>query len=227
MADQMLKEFWAGEAGRWSMQNKDPLVGWYKEHNEDPNEEAILFRGIPHHVNSLALEYGCGPGRNIIKFKDFFARIDGADISKDILDKLPENLAESAVTVPTLYHTNGHNLPDVPDASYDVVFSIICMQHIGCRDWRLELYREFLRILKPGGFFTFQTGFGPGHPQSVDYFHNYDETDTHHRDTRVEDINAIKADLEAQGFTNFDFVITPPCHDVHPFWIWIRVQKPL
>jgi len=226
MADEMLRQFWGEEASRWSLQNKNPLVGWYNEHMADEKEGKLLFRGVQTHIGSHALEYGCGPGRNIIKFKDWFGRIDGVDISSEILAKLPANLAESQVQVPNLYHTNGHSLSMINSSIYNVVFSIICMQHIGCRDWRLELYREIHRVLVPGGYFCFQMGFGPGHPISVDYFHNYDETDTSHRDTRVEDVEVLKKDLEDQGFVGFDYVLTEPCHDVHPQWIWVRVQKP-
>jgi SAM-dependent methyltransferase len=218
--------FWQSEAERWSLENKNPLVGWYAEHNDDPREKEILFRGIPTGVGSLAFEYGCGPGRNLIKFSDLFKRIDGADISKVILEKLVANLAESNVQVPNVFHTDGHSLPQVSDSSYDVVFSIICQQHIACRSWRLELYREFLRILAPGGYFTFQMGFG-ANGSAVDYFHEYDATDTHHRDVRVENVDVLKKDLEDQGFVEFDYVLTEPCHDVHAQWIWVRVRKPL
>ena len=224
---EVIQNFWASEASKWSLQNKNPLVGWYTEHNEDPREEELLFRGVPVKVNSLALEYGCGPGRNIIKFKDWFQQIDGADISKDILEKVHINLAEANVPLPNLFHIDGHSIPFILDCSYNVIFSIICMQHIASRSWRLELYREFYRLLVPGGFFCFQMGFGPGHGLSVDYFHEYDETDTCHRDVRVEDAAVLQKDLEDQGFVGFDHVLTDPCHDCHPQWIWVRVQRPL
>jgi SAM-dependent methyltransferase len=222
-----LKPFWNEEASRWSLTNKNPLVGWYDEHMNDTQEGEILFRGIPTKVGSLALEFGCGPGRNFIKFRDWFSRIDGVDISDEILRKLPLNLAESNTPVPNTWLIDGHSLPEVPSNTYDVVFSIICMQHISCRSWRLELYREFMRVLKPGGFFTFQMGFGPGHPISRDYFHEYGPEDLIHRDTRVEDPDALKKDLMDQGFEGFDYKLTVPCHDQHPSWIWARVQKPL
>jgi len=221
----MIKKFWADQASGWSLSNKNPLVGWYAEHNQDPREEEILFRGVPLKVGTLALEYGCGPGRNMIKFKDHFQRIDGADISQEILDKLPLNLEEANIPVPNLFHTDGHSLPLVNDCGYDVVFSIICMQHIACRAWRLELYREFLRVLAPGGFFCFQMGFGRN-DSAADYFHDYDETDNHHRDVRVENVSVLQKDLEEQGFVAFDHVLTDPCRDIHAQWIWVRVQKP-
>lgn len=227
MSQEMVTKFWNEEAGRWGLSNKNPLVGWYDAHNADPKEVELLFRGITGVPgNLLALEYGCGPGRNMIKFKDLFSRIDGADISQEILNKVPINLAESNLTPGKLFLTDGHSLTDVADASYDVVFSIICMQHIGCRSWRLDLYREFMRVLRPGGVFTFQMGFGPGHHISVDYFHEYDETDTHHRDTRVENVEDLKKDLLDKGFVDFDYVLTEPCHDHHPQWIWVSVRKP-
>jgi SAM-dependent methyltransferase len=224
---EVVVNFWNEEASRWSLQNKNPLVGWYDNHMTDMTEGPNLFRDVPVKVGGLALEYGCGPGRNIIKYRAGFRQIDGADISADILKKLPDNLTEANVPVPALYHTDGHSLTNVPSNTYDVVFSVICQQHIGCRSWRLEIYREVLRVLKPGGYFTFQMGFGPGHSKSVDYFHDYDETDTCHRDTRVENVNDLQKDIEDQGLVNFDhhFSINPL--DVHPQWIWVRCQKPM
>lgn len=227
MSEGMIKGFWNEEASRWTLHNKNPLVGWYEEHNNDPKEGELLFGGIDNIPGNLvALEYGCGPGRNIIKFKDLFSRIDGADVSEEILAKVPLNLSQDNVAVPNIYLNNGHSLPDIGNEVYDVVFSVICQQHIGCRSWRLELYREFLRILKPGGYFRFQMGFGPGHHISVDYFHDYDETDTHHKDVRVEDVDVLKKDLEDQGFVDFKHTLTVPCHDLHPQWIWVSVRKP-
>lgn len=218
-------EFWQGEAGAWSLENKNPLVGWYTEHMQDTSEEVLLFRGIPNAPTMLALEYGCGPGRNMIKYKDRFVRIDGVDISSTILDKLPLNLQESNIPVPKLWRTNGYEIPDVPSDMYDVVFSIICQQHITFRSWRLNLYKEFVRVLKPGGTFTFQMGFGPGHGQSVDYFFDDLTVGPGHRDTRVEDFDVLKKDLEDCGFVNISHVITESNHDQHPQWIWVTCQK--
>lgn len=225
----MVTDFWNEEAGRWSLKNKNPLVGWYDSHNSDKNEERLLFGSIPNIPgNLIALEYGCGPGRNMIKYQHHFSRIDGADISAVILEKLRDNLQESNVQMGDrkIYLTNGRTLSMIPDSIYDVVFSIICMQHIGCRSWRLSLYDEIYRVLKPGGHFTFQMGFGPGHPISVDYFHEYDYTDASHKDTRVESVQDLQKDLESYGFINFNHTITPPCHDQHPEWIWVNVKKP-
>jgi ubiquinone/menaquinone biosynthesis C-methylase UbiE len=205
---------------------REALVGWYNDHNADPNEEKLLFRDMSFDPNeSVALDFGCGPGRCIIKFRHRFKRIDGADISSVILERLQGDLVEARVPIPNLYHIDGHSLKGVPDATYDVVYSIICMQHIANRDWRLELYREFMRVLKPGGWFTFQMGYGSGHNISREYEHVYSENETSHYDVRVEDETKLVRDLIDQGFTNVDFVITDPCHDQHPQWIWAKCQK--
>jgi SAM-dependent methyltransferase len=217
------------EAAQWSLENREPVVGWYDAHNADKNEE-LLFRGTPIMQGKLALEYGCGPGRNLIKFKNYFRRIDGADRSQGILSKVPLNLGAAGFQPqgeqwPLLFLTNGHSLQAIAAATYDVVFSLICMQHISCREWRLDLYKEFYRVLVPGGFFCFQMGFGPGHGHSVDYFHGFDDTDN--PDVRVENVADLQKDIEDNGFVGFDHIFTEPCHDLHPQWIWVRCQKPL
>jgi SAM-dependent methyltransferase len=217
---------WENEAKQWSLGRKDPLVGWYNAHLDDPNEELILFRDVPLKKGLLALEFGCGPGRNMIKFRDHFNRIDGVDISPTILEKLPLNLQESDVPIPNTWLIDGHSMPEVPSSTYDVVFSIICMQHISCRDWRLEIYSEVFRVLKPGGYFTFQMGYGGGHPVSLDYFHNYTPDDNMHRDVRVENVDDLQKDIENAGFNSVSHVITEPCHDQHPNWIWMSCRKP-
>lgn len=219
-------DFWNGLASGDNY--RDALVGWYGQHNEDPNERNILFRDIPLDGSLIALDFGCGPGRNMIKFKEAFKRIDGCDISQVILDKANHDLTQDRVPIPNLYHIDGHSLSMIKDNIYDVVFSIICLQHISCHDWRLELYKEFFRVLKPGGILTFQMGFGPGHGQSKDYFYNYPpEGEVGHYDVRVEDENALLDEIRAQGFVKVDHKITEPCHDQHPKWIWVRAEKPV
>lgn len=219
------KNFWNGLAAG---NHREALVGHYDAHMADENEEKILFMDIPLDGTLTALDFGCGPGRNMIKFKDRFKRIDGVDISSVVLDKARLELKEANVEIPNLYVTNGYDLTDIPSDTYDVVFSIICIQHIGSRDWRLSLFKEFRRVLKDGGVFTFQTGFGPGHPISVDYFHNYTEADEAaggHFDHRVEDVDVLVKDLLDCGFVGITHMLTDPCRDQHPQWIWVQATK--
>lgn len=58
-------------------------LGTFHEHNEWA-DMAYLFEGYDDHATRamVALDFGTGPGRNIVKFRDRFARIDGVDIAR-------------------------------------------------------------------------------------------------------------------------------------------------
>lgn len=222
------QSFWGNIAKGWSLQNKNPVVGWYNEHEQFPEYDTVLFRDIPLTGNEVVLEYGCGPARNIIRWKDRFKRIDGVDIAPECIEKAKINLADARVPEPNLWSNDGKTLPMIQDAQYDIVFMVISHQHITSRTVRLELYKELLRVLKPGGYFCFQTGFGPGHPRSVDYFAESFSTEAEFvdKDVRVEDAEVLKKDLQDCGFTWLDHTLTRTCKDEHPAWIWVRCQKP-
>lgn len=230
MSDGPQKEFWEGLAGQWSEQNKDVLVGWYEQHNAFQDYETILWEGIPTGKDKLALEYGCGPGRNIIRFKDKFKRIDGCDISETIINKGIEWVGKhipmfgSDTEFPFMWVCDGQSIQPFPDGVYDVVFSVICMQHINSRAKRLAIYKEINRVLKFGGYFTAQMGYGAGHFKSVDYMNDEEVMD---RDTRVEekDLPQLEQDLKDNGLIDFKYQIREPNHDVHPKWIWFQAKK--
>ncbi len=221
-------DFWNTISQGWSLQNKNPVVGWYDYHNSFPYYKTHLFRGIENRQDKVVLEIGCGPGRNMILFRDWFTRIDGVDIAPDTLVKAKINLDDAGVPIPNLWVTDGKSLPMIADAQYDLVFMVISHQHITSRAVRMNLYREAYRVLKPGGHFCFQTGFGPGHPRSVDYFADTFEGDEEfiNKDVRVEDLTALTTDVEAAGFHQTDIQLTEPCKDEHPYWLWLRTEKP-
>jgi SAM-dependent methyltransferase len=217
--------FWENLANQWTPDNRDPVVGWYDQHEAFPLYDTVLFDGIETE-GKFALEYGCGPGRNIRRFAKRFAQIDGVDISATNVEKAAIWCAEQNLPFsPFFYKNNGSDLILLDDDSYDVVFSVIAIQHINNWNVRESIYKEIFRVLKPGGWFTFQVGFGKGHPRSVDYYHvsnHYFESDF-----RVEDPENLVEDLTDVGFKNVSFVITDPCCDEHPKWIWVKAQNEL
>jgi SAM-dependent methyltransferase len=229
--EQFLKkqsDFWSAIAQKWSLENKDPIVGWWSEHQAFQEYDTVLFRDMPLTGNEVVLEYGCGPARNLVRFSNRFARIDGVDISPEVIEKAKLYLRSKGFPEPNLWSNDGRSLPMIEDSQYDVVFMVISHQHITSRAVRLNLYKEFLRVLKPGGYLCFQTGYGPGHPRSVDYFadsHN-SEADFVDKDVRCEDANHLKDDLVNSGFTWINATLTRTCKDEHPAWIWVQVQKP-
>ena len=224
-----IKNFWNGLARK---NPRDGVVGHYDAHNADEREAEYLFRKIELEEGNkyaVALDFGCGPGRNMIKFDNWFKRIDGADVSEVILECAKKELEEAGLSDPdrNLYLINGYDLSEITDEVYDVVFSIICMQHISDHGWRKSLFSEFWRVLKRGGWLTFQMGYGPGHPISVEYHYRFSDNEDRHRDVRIEesDVNYLKQDLWDAGFASIEYDITEPCNDQHPQWIWVRAFK--
>jgi hypothetical protein len=63
----MQRSQYNAEASRWSDSNRDPVVGSYNQHNSFDDYNTYLFKDFDT-TKLVALEYGCGPGRNIIRF---------------------------------------------------------------------------------------------------------------------------------------------------------------
>jgi SAM-dependent methyltransferase len=221
----MQKASYDREGSIWSVSQRDPVVGTYDQHNNFSDYDNFLFKDIDS-TGLYALEYGCGPGRNIIKFVDRFSSIDGVDISKVVIEKAKENIKHNNLPLPNLYVTDGDSIP-TSDQIYDVVFSVICLQHICVHEIRYKIMQEVYRVLKPGGKFCFQMGLG-GKNNAVGYYENdYTATVTNgSRDVSIEDEHFLKQDLEKIGFGNYksDVRKSGP-GDTHRNWIWVQVEK--
>lgn len=105
--------------------------------------------GIEPDPNGTVLEIGCGVGRMTAALAERFGSVIGLDVSREMLRG-----AEAALNGRdniTLIHGNGRDLSGVPDASVDVVFSYIVLQHVPTADGQLGYLREVRRVLRPGG----------------------------------------------------------------------------
>lgn len=221
------------EAGDWSLERKDLVVGSYDAHNSWADYDEYLFKNIKTE-NMTALDYGCGPGRCIIKFNNKFRRIDGVDIALNNLRNAKLNcLANLGKCESNLYVTDGCSIPIV-DESYDLVYSVICLQHICSYDIRFNIMKEAYRVLKPGGYFCFQMGFGKRflfdpELKSSDYYDNVFNARGSNgwHDVEVLDETNLVSDLIYKiGFRNYESDIRPTGPgDVHQNWIWVRVRK--
>ena len=98
------------EASRWSLTNKNPVVGGYDKHNRWPDYDVYLFEDFDTR-NLIALDYGTGPGRNIIKFNNRFKRIDGVDIGERNIENAKINLDEAGITNSKLFVCDGKTIP--------------------------------------------------------------------------------------------------------------------
>jgi len=223
----MQQKQYDAEAAIWNPGCRDPVVGSFDRHNAWPDYDEFLFKSIDT-SNKIALDFGCGPGRNIVKFDSKFLRIDGVDISDLNLSNAEIWCQTNSIPAPNLFKNNGIDLELVPSNSYDIVFSTICLQHICVHEIRFSLIKEFYRVLKVGGYVCLQMGFGDRHPYSVGYFeNNYDATISNSGcDTRINSPEEPKSDLEKIGFHSFDYDIRPTGPgDHHSNWIFLRAIK--
>jgi ubiquinone/menaquinone biosynthesis C-methylase UbiE len=228
----MQKEFYEREAAKWSLQNRDPVVGSYDAHNMHSDYETKLFKDFDT-TDKIALEYGCGPGRNLIRFQKRFKQIDGVDISHINLLKAKENIENYVKGDPSLHVTSdlfqcdGKSIP-CDNEKYDVVFSVICLQHIACWDIRFSIFKEVYRVLKTGGHFCFQMNWQSQRSDVADYYANsWNATETNGGfDVRVDHEDQLIGDLCTKiGFRNFKHEVTGAGPGDSGSWVWAQVEK--
>ncbi len=225
----MQNDYYNEYAEKWSLEFRDPVVGSYDAHNAWGDYDNYLFKDFD--TSGLkALEYGCGPGRNLVKFSNRFASVDGIDISPINIEKAKVNLLHNGINNSKLYVTTGDNLSMIPNEEYDVVFAVICFQHICVHEIRLLIMQDIWRVLKYGGHLCFQMGFGgkEGIPTAGYYDNNYDAGSTNgHADVSIENEADLMDDLLNKiGYKNYksDIRSTGP-GDNHRNWIWVQVEK--
>lgn len=147
----------------------EDIVGSYGWHEKFPYESQLLFkRGdirlplFESTKDKTALDFGCGPGRMVLRMSGLFKRVDGVDISQRLLDE-----AEKLCPNSNFYHSSGTDLGDVPKNEYDFVFSTIAMQHIAVRSFRLKILEEICNSLKVGGKINIQMAFNIDFPYTI------------------------------------------------------------
>jgi ubiquinone/menaquinone biosynthesis C-methylase UbiE len=225
----MQKKFYKWNSESWNINNRDPVVGSFDNHNNWEDYE-FLFKDIENCENKTVLDFGCGPGRNLVKYSNKFNRIDGTDIAETNLEKAITWIEYNNIKKENhnLILCNGIDLNRIGDETYDIVMSTICMQHICVYDIRFNYLKEFYRVLKNDGYVTIQMGYGIPTSDTVDYYDNYYEaTGTNGGcDTSISDYKQIEKDLLSIGFKNFKYYIRPTGPgDRHPNWIFFNAQK--
>jgi ubiquinone/menaquinone biosynthesis C-methylase UbiE len=224
---QMQLNQYNAEANQWSEQNRDKVVGSFDLHNQW-NDYEILFKRIENTKDKLAIDFGCGPGRNLVRYNNTFKRLDGVDISPINIEKAKLYCFRNGIINNNFYVNNGIDLDIIESEQYDVVMSTITLQHICVYDIRKSLFKEFHRVLKSGGILTAQMGYGSPSPQTVEYYENYYDAEGTNRicDVCIESYKQLEDDLLEIGFTDFQYKITPVGPgDFHPNWIFFSVIK--
>jgi SAM-dependent methyltransferase len=104
-------------------------------------------------TKGVVLDFGCGVGRLTQAFADHFDEAWGVDIAPSMIEG-----AEAFNRHGSRVHYAVNDRSDLAvfeDSSFDLVFSVIVLQHIR-PDLALGYVREFFRICKPGGAVVFQ-----------------------------------------------------------------------
>jgi ubiquinone/menaquinone biosynthesis C-methylase UbiE len=219
-------------ANRWSIDNRDPVVGTFDAHNDWKDYDDYLFRDLPTDTTNLvALDFGCGPARNLVKYGNKFQIYDGVDICEVNLENGKKWILHNDMDLSKhrLYKCNGTDLSSIGTDTYDIITSTIALQHICVHEIRFNYFKEFFRILKSGGMITLQMGYGyKYYGENVGYYENkYDATATNGLcDTRVDDPTQLEDDLKKVGFTDFKYYIRPVGPgDCHANWIFFSARK--
>jgi ubiquinone/menaquinone biosynthesis C-methylase UbiE len=199
-------------------------------HNKNPDYWNILVKDTedPVFLNKVGLDFGCGCGRNVINLYKRFQRMDGVDISPELVATCNSNLAQyTDDTRYKFYVCNGISLDVIGDGVYDFVMSTIVLQHICVHDIRYSYLKEFYRVMKSGGILSIQLGFGNCPSHFRDYYDNfYEATGTNSGcDVRISDPNHIVNELKEIGFKNITCIIRPAWDGPHDEWLFVRADK--
>jgi ubiquinone/menaquinone biosynthesis C-methylase UbiE len=224
---QMQKSYYDNEGITGNMNKQN-----HRGHNNNPNYWSILVSDTLNQEfkTKIGLDFGCGCGRNVINLVNRMKRMDGVDISPELVKTSIINLANMGFdsSRAQFYTCNGVSLNIFEDNIYDFIMSTIVLQHICVYEIRYNYLSDFFRILKSGGLLSFQMGFGDGHFNTKDYYENfYDAESTNSGcDVKVSDPAQIVGDLTKIGFVNITYEITKSFDDFHESWIFVKAYKP-
>jgi len=119
--------------------------------------EGLLLRarelGVPARFGR-ALDFGCGAGRLTRGLAAHFAEAVGVDIADAMVAEAHRINADCSGC--TFVVNDTADLGRFPDASFDLVYSTLVLQHLPSRRLIAAYLAEFVRVLAPGGVAVFQ-----------------------------------------------------------------------
>jgi SAM-dependent methyltransferase len=135
--------------GAWSREE------FYQSGDDEISEffDDLKRFGIPTQFHS-ALDFGCGLGRLSRALHKHIPRVVGVDVSPTMVARSTEAFA--AMDGLKFQLNQSGRLETFADASFDLVFSLITLQHIPKLEWVQTFLAEFVRVLKPDGVLYFQ-----------------------------------------------------------------------
>ena len=184
-----------------------------------------------------ALDFGCGIGRLIAGLHNHFNFVDGMDLSLGMLKYAKQYLDEQGVPESkyALHECNGWNLEGLDSEIYDIVYSEITLHHICVWKIRHNYFKEFYRVLKPGGIIAIQMFSGLNFQNVVAspwYSNTYNAMGTNSsHDVKLENPYYLVEDWVGIGFKNINISFYKENHPEntgaaeHEYSLIIRGEK--
>ncbi|MDO4648945.1 MAG: class I SAM-dependent methyltransferase [Eubacteriales bacterium] len=141
MLNDKIKDYWEGEAAGYSEGVKNELQG--KTRNE---WKKLVLDNAPVEGSMEILDIGTGPGFFPIVLGEEGHHVTGIDITENMIKEAKENVAAAGQTA-DLMTMDCHELK-FADNTFDMV---ICRNLTWTIDDPQKAYKEWLRVLKPGG----------------------------------------------------------------------------
>ena len=113
--------------------------------------------GLPQR-RGRALDFGCGVGRHARVLAEHFDEVVGVDVSEEMV-RLARRLHEDVEGLEFVVNVD-ERLAGFPEGAFDLVQSLLVLQHLPDEDAILVYIAEMLRILRPGGLLFFQVPVG-------------------------------------------------------------------
>jgi SAM-dependent methyltransferase len=98
--------------------------------------------------DATVLDIGCGTGRVMEHLAPWCREVHGIDISEQMVQQGRDRLGHLAKV--RFHHGNGYDLAGFEDSSFDVVYSIVALQHMP-RTVAYNYLLESHRVLRQGG----------------------------------------------------------------------------
>jgi len=202
------------------------VIANHYQHNIEPNYWEYMLQDITQYPNKfrgkLALEYGCGAGRNLLNLLILgsFDRVDGIDISKSNSINSKKFVEQPfgkgrSITV----EGDGYTCYPMPDSTYSFVMLHQVFIHIPNHMIRFSIISDIHRVLEDGGVCII-------HFKTIDDSVNY--KDCHNKfpkNVTPENGLLIKEDFEKIGFKDVTVIEAENYYDCKPEWYVRGVKK--
>ena len=120
---------------------------------EQVDRSMETLRGLGIEPTGRALDFGCGVGRLTQALADHFDQVVGVDVAAPMIEQAKDY---NRYGERCRYLVNAtDDLRQFQDASFDFVFSVIVLQHVGTA-LAMRYIAEFARVLRPRGVAMFQ-----------------------------------------------------------------------